>query len=694
MTTVPDEALRALAARAGIAVEWEDAAGAPKVVGVDTLRHLLAAMDLPCGTAGQLKASLHRLDEEASAPPALVVGHAGTGTRWPAGLASGPFRITLEDGRILEGQAGAPALPAIDLVGYHLLEVADRAVTLAIAPPRCFGIADACASQRVWGLAAQLYGLRRRGDGGIGDFTGLATLCESIAEWGCDAVSIGPVHALFTAAPGRASPYSPSSRLFLNPLHADPRAIADARTLDAAIGVAGVRNTLGRLETAPLVDWDAAGRAKLAVLREVWSLIAPSLAEGASGLGDDLRAFTARGGQSLRDHATFEALHAGRLAADPADGHWHRWPGEFKDPRSGAVAVFAREATDEIAFHIFLQWLADRSLAGAHAAARAAGQRIGLIADLAVGTDGDGSYAWSRQGDVMNRVEIGAPPDLFNPQGQAWGLTAFSPRALTRQGFAPFIEALRAALRHAGGLRIDHVLGLVRLWLVPEGAPPSDGAYLRFPFETLCALIALESHRHRAVIVGEDLGTVPRGLRADLAAAGLLGMRVLWFERDGEDFLDPAAWPCPVAAMTSTHDLPTVAGWWSGRDIAWRRRLGLSAAAGIDAAEEDERRSTDRQALWAAFRRAGTASGPAPAPDAAAGAVATAAIDFVARTPAELALIPVEDLLAMPEQPNLPGTTDEHPNWRQRLPGETAGLLAAPGPRERLRRLARERPRS
>jgi len=692
MTGVPDDALRGLAEKAGIAVEWEDAFGAPRVVGVDTLRHLLEAMDLACRTEGDVRASLRLLDEEAAHAPALVIGRAGEPTPWPRGLpAAGPFRLTREDGRVVEGRAGQE-LPAIDLAGYHRLEAGERAVTFAVAPPRCFGVADACGG-RAWGLAAQLYGLRRRGDGGIGDFAGLALLCEIAAEAGCDAVSIGPVHALFGAEPGRASPYSPSSRLFLNPLHADPHAVADARTVDAAIAATGVGDTLARLEEAPLIDWEAAGRARLALLRQVRALIAPALAPGGGPLADDLAAFTARGGQSLRDHAAFEALHAARLAADPSDGHWRGWPAELRDPRSEAVAAFAREAADEVAFHIFLQWLAGRSLARAHEAARAAGQRIGLIADLAIGTDGGGSYAWSRQGDIMNRVGIGAPPDIFNRRGQNWGLTAFSPRALAAQGFAPFVETLRAALGHAGGLRIDHVLGLARLWLVPEGASPAQGAYMRFPFDAMCALVALESHRHRAVVIGEDLGTVPPGLHDRLAAAGLLGMRVLWFERDGEDFRDASGWPRAVAAMTSTHDLPTVAGWWSGNDIGWRRRVGLPPI-GADAEEEDRTRAGDRQALWTAFRNAGTASGPPPASDADPEAVATAAVDFVARTPADLALIPMEDLLALPEQSNLPGTTDEHPNWRRRLPGETAELLAAPGPRERLGRLARERLRS
>jgi 4-alpha-glucanotransferase len=441
----------------------------------------------------------------------------------------------------------------------------------------------------------------------------------------------------------------------------------------AAVADTGLSDEFARLEAAPLIDWEKAGRAKLALLRAVWKRLAPQLLPGSGPLAEDLEDFTRRGGEALRDHAVFEALQAA--------GHG----GSLPDPRSADTAAFAREAAGEVAFHIFLQWLTDRSMSEAQTAALKAGQRIGLIADLAVGIEGGGSYAWSRPDDILSGVEIGAPPDLFNRQGQRWGLTAISPHALARQGFSPFIETLHAVLRHAGGLRIDHVLGLARLWLVPQGMAPGEGAYLRFPFQTLLALIALESHRHRAVIVGEDLGTVPHGLRNDLAAVGLMGMRVLWFEREGDAFQDAALWPRPVAAMTSTHDLPTVAGWWSGREISWRNKPGLPSA------EDEKERAGEKTALWQAFRRAGLASGPVPTE---AEEAVTAAVGFVARTPADLALIPLEDILGLSEQPNLPGTTSEHPNWCRRLPMETTQALAAPPPRQRLERLAGERPRS
>jgi 4-alpha-glucanotransferase len=277
-------------------------------------------------------------------------------------------------------------------------------------------------------------------------------------------------------------------------------------------------------------------------------------------------------------------------------------------------------------------------------------------------------------------LSLGAPPDAFNSKGQDWGLTSFSPLALGANGFSPFIATLRAGMRHTGGLRIDHVMGLMRLWLIPQGAPPSEGAYLAYPFDDLVRLLALESHRHRAVVIGEDLGTVPSGFRRRCRAAGLAGMEVLWFQRKGARFLPGGAWRDDAVAMTTTHDLPTVAGWWRGADLDTRR--------GLDLAHDDDvaARKSDRKALW---RR--LASGAEPEPEETT-PVVDAAIDFVARTPAPLALIPLEDLTGTVEQPNLPGTIDQHPNWRRRFSLPADELLKEEGAARRLRILKTARP--
>jgi 4-alpha-glucanotransferase len=354
------------------------------------------------------------------------------------------------------------------------------------------------------------------------------------------------------------------------------------------------------------------------------------------------------------------------------------------------VNRFVRDHAREVAFHAFCQWLADASLAEAQREARQAGMPIGLIADLAVGTDGGGSHAWARQDEIIRGLSVGAPPDVFSPLGQDWGLTAFSPLQMRLGGFGAFIELLRASMRHAGGLRVDHAMGLQRLWVVPHGAGPADGAYLSYPVEDLLRLLALESHRHRCMVIGEDLGTLPHGFHDRMEKAGILGMRVLWFEqeRDGS-FRPPARWSRNATAMTTTHDLPTVAGWWHGHDIGWREVLHLFPSP--ERAEEERRkRETDRQMLWRAMLESGAAEGDEPEDPQR---VVDAALVHVGGAASSLAILPLEDALGLEEQPNLPGTTEGHPNWQRRLPGEAANLLDEPRVARRLGAFGRARRR-
>jgi 4-alpha-glucanotransferase len=358
------------------------------------------------------------------------------------------------------------------------------------------------------------------------------------------------------------------------------------------------------------------------------------------------------------------------LQADPQRWGWRDWSPEWRDPHGACVRNFAYENKREVLFHIFLQWIAERSVAAAQKEAKLAGMRIGLIADLAVGMDSNGSYAWNNQDDILDGLEIGAPPDLFNPAGQNWGLSTFSPRAFAERGFAPFIDTLRTCMRHAGGVRIDHAMGLMRLWVTPAGATPSEGAYLAYPLEDLLRLTALESHRRRTIVIGEDLGTVPAGFRGRLIRAGIYGMGVLWFERDENTFASPSGWPTEAVAMTSTHDLPTVVGWWRGRDLELRAKCGLVE----DIEAERAVRRKERKALWNTFQTTKIVDGNMPTAKNAS-RVADAAVKFIAAAPSRLALLPLEDALAIQDQPNVPGTIDKSPNWRRRYAGEAASLL-------------------
>ncbi|MDR6478620.1 4-alpha-glucanotransferase [Burkholderia sp. OAS925] len=681
-----------LAARAGFEVEWEDAHHKVHRVPEKTLAVLLERMGLPCGNATQIRQSAAALDAELSGRklPPLMTAEVGRGIALPAtALKSGShYRIELESGSIIDGRFTAPKgeealLAPIDEPGYHTLVIHEQRVTLAIAPSRCYTVADAWRTLRdderaeappLWGVAAQLYGLRRVGDGGIGDYSALARIATESAKRGAHALAVSPTHAMFSAEPNRFSPYSPSSRLWLNVTHIDPAAVFGADAARAAMESAQAADAWTELEGLPLIDWPKAVVLKLKVLRALFeNFCAHDRAH--DGAPDTPRAlefhgFCERAGRALEDHARFEALQAAQLAQG-GNGHWRDWPEALRDPRSPEVDAFAQAHRHEVDFHLFLQWLAAKGLSHAQHAAREAGMAVGVIADLAVGCDSAGSHAWSYRDDMLQGVSVGAPPDLFNQAGQSWGLTTFSPRAMRTQGFSAFIDMLRAAFAHAGGIRIDHILGLRRLWLVPEGESARNGAYLRYPLEDQLRLIALESWRHRAIVIGEDLGTVPPGFRERLNEHGIAGIRVLWFERgeDGTGFKPPQAWDRNAVGTTTTHDLPTVAGWWAGSDISWRNKIGQTMARpdGRDPEEAaQEERASDRADLWRAFQEAGVAAPDVDAPPLESPPV-DEALAFVAATPGPLVTFPLEDLLAQSEQPNLPGSIDEHPNWRRRM---------------------------
>ena len=679
MTKAVDAALENLACEAGIATRWEDYRGQMQTVTPEVLRALLAAIELPCNTAGDLAESRARLAAERGAAhwPALVTGTVGLPVLLPMAAARlSQLTLLLEAGgqRTLPvtcDAAGKPWLAALREPGYHQLLVGPgKPPVLAMAPVKAFSMDAVAPGQRLFGLTTQLYSLPRAGDGGIGDFGGLAQVATSAARQGADAVALSPAHALFAGEPDRYAPYSPSSRLFRNPLYADPAAVLGEPALREALASTGLAARYAALEALPLIDYSQAARAKWQVLRALWQAQATCLRAGESPIAHRFQRFCVRGGSHLVEHARFEALQV-HYAAQGL-GNWHGWPASERDPRSAAVEAFAAANDGEVAFHQFAQWLAAESLAATQASALAAGMRIGLIGDLAVGTDVAGSHAWSRPHELLRGVGIGAPPDALAPQGQNWGLTTFSPRALHTLGFAPFLDLLRANFEHAGGLRIDHVLGLRRLWLAPQGVEAGQGAYLQYPMQDLLRLVALESHRHRAIVLGEDLGTLPEGFQDVLADAGVLGLRVLYFQRQHKLFIEPSRWSRSAIATPSTHDLPTIAGWWAGRDLDWRARLGLADAE--QKLEEQAERDESRQCLWSALEYAGLASGTRPEPEDGQ-AVVDATLSFIARTPSPLALVPIEEVLGLAESPNLPGTTSGHPNWQQRLPVSAEAAL-------------------
>ncbi len=660
--------LERLAVAAGIAPDWWDIDGARHKVSPDTQRALLAAMRLPAGATEQARDSLRRFAEEQhrrAVPHALVVRE---GTAAELMLAVEPARHL-----VLEGEDGAQEpiaitaeeagertcadgrrcptwrvrLPLLPVGRWRLwLEGAPGIVcALTVAPATCYLPPALRGGGRRFGVVAHLYSVPRAGDQGIGDFTTLASLAGAAARAGAAVVGLNPLHALFPDQRERASPYHPSDRRFIDPIYID--VTGEEGGLDAPAARAAVAHhaaAFAELSAARLVDYPAVWAAKRAVLEAACA---------AFRRDGDMDLFRAYGGSALERFATFQAIAEQRPGED-----WHHWPEALRDPER-ATADPAR-----VRFHIWLQWLADQQLA---AAAEGSGLAIGLYRDLAVGTAPDGAEAWAGARLLAAGVSVGAPPDPFSAHGQIWHLPPFDPWRLRADGYRGLAGVLGANMRHAGALRIDHAMGLARLFWVPEGASGADGAYVAYPRDDLLGELALESQRARCLIVGEDLGTVPEGFREALAAAGVFSYRVLWFERDGPGFLPPARYPAQAVACVSTHDLPTLAGWRAGADITERAALGQ-----IDAAAARAERTAEIAALTQAI------GGPPDAP---------AVHGFLAQSPCALVLTQADDLSGERDALNLPGTDRERPNWRRKLAQPVPALLETPDARAVLDRL-------
>jgi len=642
------EPLHALAAAAGLQREWRDVDGRDHVVSDEVLVRILEALGHKAGTKRQISSSLKVLQAEQASLPALVIADAGKPIPLPFDCQHA--EITQTDGglRALAFNGGAPLAPTE--AGYYDCTFDGEATRLAVAPLHC--PLPPQGEHRSWGASLQIPSLRTDKPSAFGGFGELAEAVEALAKAGADAAAINPVHALFPGNGEGFSPYSPSSRRFLNGAMADP----------VLLGLPALPETDGN----SLIDWPSALPARQQQMRMLFDSLPAE--ERAAIIGEP--------GKELVLHAVFDALDS-HFRPQGAKG-WRDWPSQYRKPDNKAVANFAAKHANEVEFHLFVQVITRAGLAEVQTRAKAAGMSIGLVADLAVGVDPGGSDCWAL-GDVMLRgLTIGAPPDPLGPHGQNWNITGFSPEGLLHTGYAPWIAMIRAALENSGGLRIDHAFGLARLWVIPEGGGPGDGAYLTYPFADLIRLLTLEAHLAGAFIIAEDLGTAPHGFSEAIARHHMLGMRVLWFERaEDHGFIGAQDYDALAVAMTGTHDTPTLAGWWSGTDLDWADKLGR-LPEGVDRAKAEEIRDWDRGLLWS------TIAGHAPRPSPQEPQVAVdAAIAHIARTPSALAIVPVEDLLGLVEQPNIPGTITEHPNWRRRLDASLDELLNAPevGPR-------------
>ncbi|MBV8334080.1 MAG: 4-alpha-glucanotransferase [Alphaproteobacteria bacterium] len=688
-----------LAGRLGIEANFTDALGQSHQVSDDTLLALIGAFGLPADPS----AALRELEEEERATPLglgaahLVQAESASPAltlRPPLGCSKILWSCHLETGEECSGRITIPPagqgerlalpLPTGLPLGYHRLELEAGRVreklSLIVAPAHCYLPEAVGPGARSWGLTCQLYGLRSDNNWGMGDFSDLARLAGLAGSRGAATLGINPLHALFAAEPLHIGPYSPSSRTWLNYLYIDPTAspgFAEDEDVRALMGGQWFGATHYAACSAELIDYGAVAACKRAVLEPLFRrFCAGELADSGaarSRLGKEFRDFQQHGGRGLADFANFEALHE-HYTTQRREFSWQQWPLPMRNPRSPEVAEFAAAHRDRVEFLQFLQWEADRQLAAAARAGRQQGLSIGLYRDLAVGANPNGAEAWADQELVAPGASIGAPPDALSRAGQNWGLAPINPLALRRQGYTPFIASLRANMRHAGILRIDHVMSLNRLYWIPPGTKANAGSYVNYPFADLLRILALESHRQSCAIIGEDLGTVPGGFRETMRAANVLSYRVLVFERrrDG-GFIPPGDYPSLAAATEATHDIATLKGFWLGRDIAWRRRLNIYPNAAAAAAEAAGR-SCDRRLLLEALVREGLLAPedvgrflPENGEPVYSTQLSDAILTYLARSRARLMLVQLEDVVGESEQANLPGTTDAHPNWRRRI---------------------------
>jgi 4-alpha-glucanotransferase len=608
------------------------------------------------------------------------------------------WRITLEDGSGCSGSISTLDFKELDRAeiagrwmtrrrmwlaqvmpqGWHRLEVRigagpPESTPLIVAPQNCYEPASIIAGARVWGLAVQLYTLRSRANWGMGDFADLHALIHLVAARGGGFVGLNPLHALSVADPARASPYSASNRHFLNVLYVAIPAVPEFASCDTArrrTAEPDFQQRLAELRAALHVDYRGVAAAKFEIFELLFAHFQEIHLARGSPRAASFRQFVVSGGERLRQHALFDALDTHFRAEANTDSGWLSWPEAFRDPASAAVAKFLAEHSLRVDFFLYLQWLANEQLLSAQALTRQLEMPIGLYGDYAVGANPAGSEVWTDRQLYCLGAEIGAPPDALALKGQGWGVPPQKPAALTAQGLEPFRRLIASSARYYGALRLDHVMALFRQWWVPQGLTPGDGAYVHYPLQEQLRVLALVSQQHRCLIVGEDLGVVPQEIHQALPQFAVYHYKVLLFEKDAAGFRRPDQYTPRALATPSTHDMPTLRGYFGRHDLALRDRLHLYPTAEIKSQLEDER-SADIVALHRAFVAERLISGQS-SPE-----LARAAALYLARSRANLIALQAEDLVGTLEPVNVPGTSVEYPNWSRKLDRDLEELFTS-----------------
>lgn len=670
-----DASLSELARRFGVATDYHDWTGRYVPVERATLVAVLAALGVDATTEESCAAALSEHDRQywSRDLPPTIVGRADAETSFWVHVSHGEpahVWVRLEDGTVRSGVRQADNFtPPFDLdgrlvgeatfvlppdlpLGYHSVHLSSggrETSTALIITPAWLGLPPRLGSRRTWGLATQLYSVRSKNSWGIGDLADLTDLAVwAGARHGAGYVLVNPLHAAAPTAPMEPSPYLPTSRRFANPLYLRVENIPEFAYLPGRKRVwklrAGIQSRAAKLDG---IDRDAIWTAKRAALKLVYRV------PRSAGRELAFQAYRQREGQALDDFATWCAL------AEKYGGSWHDWPAGLQHPGSPEVAEFVERHGRAVDFHRWLQWQLDDQLAGAQSQAVRTGMPLGIMHDLAVGVHPDGADAWSLQDVLALGATAGAPPDEFNQLGQNWSQPPWRPDRLEELGYQPFRALIAAILRHAGGVRIDHIIGLFRLWWIPDGAAPTQGTYVRYNHDAMIGIVALEAHRAGAVVVGEDLGTVEPWVRDYLRARGILGTSILWFELDrdgGGGPLQAERWRELCLSSVTTHDLPPTAGYLAGEHVRLRHELGLLTRP----AEEELADDRAEQAGWLAeLRRVGLLGADTDEEN-----VITGLYRYLGRTPSRLLALALTDAVGDKRTQNQPGTTNEYPNWR------------------------------
>ncbi|TFH90439.1 4-alpha-glucanotransferase [Vibrio ouci] len=694
-----NNALKQVAEMAKIADSYVSAWGDEAKVEDETIRHLLASLGYDTTNDETLLKSAEKKHKKDVLDPVLVVRD-GEPVEIALNLGASAresefnWRLDTEQGEVLEGylqsqivrderKEGGPlvfALPSDIAWGYHKLTItrkrrkAPYEMTLIVTPQACYKQDGILNGKKMWGPSVQLYTLRTQHNWGIGDFGDLKQLVADIASRGGDFVGLNPIHSLFPANPEGASPYSPSSRRWLNILYIDVSSVPEfALSIEAQqkVGSAEFQQRLQKARESHWVNYSEVADLKLSVLPQLFEEFKKRHLDKNTERAQAFLAFVEEGGESLVHQAAFDALHTALHAEDSSVWGWPVFPEEFRRFDSSAVQKFIEQNQDKVHLYMYLQWLADVQIKEAQALAEEKGMSVGLYRDLAVGVADSGSETWADDGNLIMDASIGAPPDVLGPLGQNWGLPPLNPQVLQATGYDAYIKLLRANMKHCGALRIDHVLGLLRLWWIPKGENATKGAYIYYPVEDMLAILALESHRHQCSVIGEDLGTVPDEIVDILRDAGVHSYKVFFFETSEDDggYISPKHYADQSMSALCTHDMPTLRGFWHCDDLKMGEELGLypdpEQLKGLFADRLESKQGILDSVAWHGHLPEGVGRDAQYVPMDSY--LAEALQMHVAAGSSTLLSVQLEDWLEMDQPVNIPGTVDEYPNWRRKL---------------------------